>query len=178
MIVALVAMFTLTSVAIAQNNDGQRKTPSREEMIQNRTDRTVKRYGLDAGQREKLLKLNTEFAGKLEPMGGRRGFNRGQRGENRTDSNQVQRQRPTKEQMEARMKEMKANHEAYQKEIRKIFTKDQFEKFQADQKQFQQRTGRRGGQRNFGNRPNGGNGSNFGNEPNFNNETNVDNQSL
>jgi hypothetical protein len=58
-----------------------------------------------------------------------------------------QAQRPSREQMEARMKEMRANREAYNAELKKIMTEEQFSKYEAAEKQRMERRGPRGPRR-------------------------------
>lgn len=144
MILALVAAFAMTSTVFAQNDNGNNfNRPSKEEMIKARTERTVKRYGLNDEQAKQLLELNTKYADKMRrPIGPRHGGPR-MGGKNRpqgqpADSLQ-RRQRPNKEQMEARMKEMKATKEAYEKELQGIMTSEQFTKYLDDEKAMMER---------------------------------------
>ena len=124
----------------------------RTEMVKNQTDRMVKEYGLNDEQAAKLLELNTSFADKMPRMRGGQRPGGGQRGgmrQRNTDGNtgataQGERQgRPSREEMEARMKEMRANQDAYQGELKKIMTEEQFAKYQED---IQRRTQFGGGQ--------------------------------
>ena len=66
MIMALVAAMMMSANAMAQDNDQQvrrgRKPMDQKEMIQRRTDETVKAYGLNDEQAAKLLDLNTRYA--------------------------------------------------------------------------------------------------------------------
>lgn len=72
MIMALVAAMMMSANAMAQDNDQQvrrgRKPMDQKEMIQRRTDETVKAYGLNDEQAAKLLDLNTRYADKMRPM--------------------------------------------------------------------------------------------------------------
>ncbi len=144
MILALVAAFAMTSTVFAQNDNGNNfNRPSKEEMIKARTERTVKRYGLNDEQAKQLLELNTKYADKMRrPFGPRHGGPR-MGGKNRPQgqpSDTLQRpQRPNKEQMEARMKEMKATKEAYEKELQGIMTSEQFTKYLDDEKAMMER---------------------------------------
>lgn len=164
-IMALATTILISTSAMAQNENGQRpqRNFDKTEMVKRQTERMVSEYGLDKNQAEKLLQLNTSYADKMPRMGGQRGGRRGgprpEAGQrNRTDGNtgatqqanpnQQQRERPSKEQMEARMKEMKANQEAYNGELKKIMTDEQYAKYEANMKQRMQRPqGGRGGQR-------------------------------
>lgn len=130
-LIAAVAALTLTATnAKAQDDDKQGGKPDRTEMIKSRTDKTVKEYGLDDTQAQKLLELNTKYAGKLAmprgPRGGRRGG--GDKG------NPPQLTDEQKTQMETRRKEAEANREAYNKELQAIMTSDQYAKYTENMK--------------------------------------------
>ena len=131
------------------------------EMAKMRTERMTQELGLNDKQQEQLLKLNTEFADKM-PMRGPRGPRHGQGGHHgRQGSPQkpdidaqtgaspqagapdMKRERPSQEQMEARHKEMQANREAYQNELKKILTEEQMAKYQEAEKQRMERRGHR-----------------------------------
>lgn len=134
-LVMAVAMF---SVAFAQNdNQKQGNRPDPAQMAQRMTEMMANHYGLDDSQKASLLKLNTEYAGKMPrmrgPHGGRPGMRGGHQGGMRPDSTMVQRQRPSKEEMEKRFQEMKATQEAYNAEVKKIMTDSQYKQFTEDQ---------------------------------------------
>lgn len=153
MILALALM--MVTAASAQNDSTQlgQHRPDHTEMVKMRTERTAKELGLNEEQTKQLLDLNTAYADKLSMgmrhMGGR-GFGRGRRQGQRPDSVQ-QRTRPSKEQMEARMKEIQANREAYNAELKKILTDAQYSQYLEAQKKRMQR-GPRGGFRQGGGR--------------------------
>lgn len=163
---AIIATVTISTSAMAQSENGnaqQGRRMDKTEMVKRQTERMVSQYGLNETQAVKLQELNTTFADKMPRMRGGRRPN-GQRGEGmqrqrNTDGNtgattQGERpERPSKEQMEARLKEMKANQEAYETELKKIMTEEQFAKYQEDSKKRWQQGGRRGGPRG-GNRQN------------------------
>lgn len=140
----------MCSMAFAQDNiqrQGHRPDPA--QMAQRMTDMMAQRYGLDDTQKASLLKVNTEYAGKMPMMrrphhGPRPGMQGGRPGAMRQDSAQAQRPRPSREEMEKRFKEMRANQEAYNAEVKKILTDEQYTKFTEDQ----QRHGRPGQQGN------------------------------
>lgn len=157
-VLAIAAALMMSFNAMAQDADnaqqGQRKQMDRTEMIQHRTDATVKKYGLNEEQAAKLLELNTKYADKLRPrmMGGPRG----QRGA----GFQGQRpQRPQRQQGDSisqerrrgfgggNPEEMRKNMEAYDAELKTILTPEQYEAYQADQKKMMERRGPRNGQR-------------------------------
>lgn len=130
----------------AKEEAGQGRKFDKTEMVQRRTDRVVKKYGLSEDQAKQLLKLNTAYADKMPGFGfGPRGPHRhmGQNGQQKTDgesgaTTQQQKQRPSKDQMEARRKEMQANRESYDKELQKIMTPEQFTQYSNDLKNARQ----------------------------------------
>ena len=143
-IVAMIALFALSSATFAQTEDSRSASrPSKEEMIKERTERTVKRYGLNDTQAKQLLELNTKYAGKMAgPFGGRRMGQRPggrQRPEGAPNDSAIQRRRPSREEMKARFAEMKANREAYEKELKGIFTTEQYTKYQEDAAKMKER---------------------------------------
>ncbi|MBQ8463623.1 MAG: DUF4890 domain-containing protein [Prevotella sp.] len=165
-VLALVAAITMSATAVAQDENKQkrdRQQPDRTEMVKQRTAETVKTYGLNDTQAAKLLELNLQYADKMGPMGGpQRGgrdgrrpqVNRGdrQQGDTLRAGGQQQRQRPSREDMEKRREEMKKQMEAYNAELQKIMTEDQYKAYQADaQKRMQQ--GPRGGRQGQRQRP-------------------------
>lgn len=165
LVLAIMAGMMMTATCFAQNNNDAQQRPPRmdkNEMIKMRTDRMVSEYGLNETQAAQLKDLNTNFADKLPYMGGprqmgqrgRNGNGRGMRQGQNTDSNsgasEQVRQRPSREEMEARMKEMRENMEAYNVELKKILTEEQFKKYQenSSRRMGGPRPGGRGG-RNF-----------------------------
>lgn len=121
------------------NKQGQR--PTQEQMAQRMTERMVSTYGLTDAQKTKLLALNKKYAGKI-PMGGPRGgkgpgkgpkpgSNTNAKIDGQTGATQ---QAPSSEEMEKRRQEMKANREAYNKELKAIFTDVQYQKYTENEK--------------------------------------------
>ena len=147
-LMAAVAALMLSAQAMAQTNETEGAKPKidKTEMLKRHTDRMAKTYGLDEAQTAKLLQLNTIYAGKFGPMGRpgmgprRPGMGRPEGGEG-TDS--VRRRRPSREDMEKHMKEMRANMEAYNKELKGIMTSEQYAKYEADMKNRMARQPRR-----------------------------------
>lgn len=147
-ILSLIAMLTVMTSAFAQNegNNGQRPRFNREEMVKFRTERMVKKYGLNAEQAAALLALNE----KQMPM--MRHPRNGQRPE-KADSTA---QRPRREGKKAEgMGERKnrghrferQNMEAYNAELQKIMTAEQYKSYQEDMEKM-----RKEGPRNRQNR--------------------------
>ena len=132
----------------------------RTEMIKQRTDNAVQKYGLSSEQAAKLLELNTKYADTMGPgmgMGGRRGGGQGgaQRprpnfGGGQGGAQQGQRPEMTEEmraQMEKMRKEREESQKKYDEELQTIMTPDQYKAYKADQEEMR---------RNFGNRRGGG----------------------
>ena len=146
MILALVAIMTMTA-AMAQGDNQQgrreRRQFDRTEMIKNRTDDAVKKYGLNEEQAAKLLELNTKYADTPRPNfggGDGQGAQQGQRPE-MTEEMKAQMEKMRKEREEATKK--------YEAELQTIMTEDQFKAYKADQEKRQREGGRRmGGRRN------------------------------
>lgn len=155
MILALVAVMTMTAAQAQDGNRqrGERRQFDRTEMLKNRTDEVVKKYGLDKQQADKLLELNKKYADKMGPrMGGPRGQRPGARpGGNEGGQQRGQRPELTeeqKQQMEAQRKEREEAMKQYDEELQKIMTPEQYEAYKKDQaKRRPMGGGRRGGQR-------------------------------
>lgn len=137
MILTMAVALMISGSVFAQSENAKRQTPpSKEQIAERMTEGMVKHYGLNDTQKTALLKLNKEYAEKMPMRMGRPGGPRGQRpsGEGfRPDSTQ-QRQRPSKEEMDKRMEEMKKVRDAYDSELKKILTDDQYKQYQTDQK--------------------------------------------
>lgn len=154
-ILAIIATVTLSTSVMAQSengNDRPRRQMDRTEMVKLQTERMVKEYGLNETQAAKLQELNTSFADKMPRMGGGQRGGGMQRprnfgGNNGAAAQGERPQRPSQEEMEARMKEMRANQEAYEAGLKEILTEEQFAKYQEESKRRQEQFGRRGGPR-------------------------------
>jgi hypothetical protein len=164
MILAIVAMMSITAAMAQGNNRPQRNGNQqfdRTEMIKQRTDNAVQKYGLNTDQAAKLLELNTKYADTMGPgmgMGGRRGGGQGGGmrprpnfgGGNGQGAQQGQRPEMTEEmraQMEKARKDREEAQKKYEEELKTIMTPDQYKAYQADQEEMR---------RNFGNRRGGG----------------------
>ena len=172
LVMIMTAAVLMGTTAVAQDNNGQRPQFDRTEMIKQRTDAMVEKYKLDEAQAKKLLELNTKNAETMGPgrgmgrMGGRRGgggagFGGGQAaGAPQMGMGGGERPQMTEEQR-ARFEEMRKQREeaqkAYDAELEKILTPEQFKSYQEDMKQQRAQRGRGlGGRR-------GGGGPGFGN---------------
>ena len=127
MMFTLAAALMMCVAAFAQGNGGgQRPQMDREQMIKMRTDRTVERY-----------KLNEEGRGRGQGGRNRMGGQGG--GGQMTPEMQAQREEMRKQREESM--------NAYNAELEKILTPEQYKQYQADQQNRGQRGGQRGGQR-------------------------------
>ena len=162
---SMAAAILMSASALAQTDNApqQRSEADQAEMIKQRTENTVKQYGLNEDQAKQLLELNTKYADKM-PMGfGRMGGRGGRRGGGQGGPQGGfgggapqggfgggQMPQMTEEQrarMEEMRKQMTETREAYNKELEKIMTPEQFKKYQEDQ---QSRRGGFGGGGGFG----------------------------
>lgn len=150
--ITLVAAALVSSAALAQDKkEGQRpeKKFDKTEMVKHRTDETVKRYSLNSKQAAQLLELNTKYADKMGPRrGGPHGHHghhgagrppkdggkdmKGQRPEPPKDGKRPELTEEQKQKMDARRKEMDATMKAYDTELQKILTPDQYKSYKAD----------------------------------------------
>ena len=157
-----IALLMGSSMASAQDNQDRPQRPrmDRQELTQRRTDMMVKQYGLNDEQAKKLLELNTEFAKKMGPGAmGRRpaGGPRPRWNQNgampNMDMNGMDPQAmpdfsrqngPNPERLK-RMAQREENRKAYEAELKKILTEEQFSKYKADEANRRQMRPRRGG---------------------------------
>ena len=162
LILAFVALMTITSVQAQDDNNssrGERRRFDRTEMMKRRTDEAVKKYGLNEEQAAKLLELNTKYADRMgQGMGapragaGRRGGARPSFDANRGGGNRQQGQRPElTEEQKQNMEKMRAQREEamkqYDEELQAIMTADQYKAYKADMEKNMREGARRGGPR-------------------------------
>lgn len=161
MVFALAMALATTMGALAQEaqqGQQQRRQQNPEEMIQRRTEATVKKYQLNEEQAQKLLELNKKYAstmGGMRPGGPRGGMGRGpqdgnvgrkQRGERpatrpqRPDSLQHAPGRQPAQLTE----EVRKSMEAYDNELQQIMTPEQYKAYKADMEKRMQEHGQRG----------------------------------
>ncbi|MBR6979937.1 MAG: DUF4890 domain-containing protein [Prevotella sp.] len=155
MIALMAASVSLSAMAQEQGQRGRNFDPT--EMAQRRTDMMAERYGLDQGQKEKLLELNKKYPGMgmMGPrMGGQRPGGGGDRqmrrqgppqgNGNNQQGGQMQGQRPgfgpgqggpgrgpgrfNPEQMKE-----------YEEALKGILTDEQYQKYEADRKERMER---------------------------------------
>ena len=152
-LMTIAAMMLLTTAAMAQGNFPQGNFPQngqgfdQKEMIQRRTDRTVQQYGLNAEQAKQLLSLNTKYADMMGPRGGQRG-QRGGQGARPQGNRQRPAQGDSIRQPRGMNPQMNEQMKAYEEELQKIMTPEQYKAYQADREKMRQNMGRgMGGQR-------------------------------
>lgn len=138
LLMTIVAAVMFSSAAMAQD---QEKGKKKEEMAKHRTEKMVKDYDLNDKQAAKLLALNTKYADKMRPHHGPRGPHgphgmKGQRPEPPKGEMQGQRPEPPTKEMKAEMEkkraEMEKEQKAYDAELQKILTPDQYKLYQHD----------------------------------------------
>ena len=129
-LMTLAAALFISSAALAQDKKENRK----EEMIKHRTERMAKDYNLSDKQKKQLLDLNTKYGDMMRPM--HRHGHHGMKG---------QRPEPPKDdkKMAEKRQEMEATMKAYDAELQKIMTADQFKSYQEDQKKFREKRHKR-----------------------------------
>ena len=145
MIVTMMAALLVSTTAMSQEQENPQR-PQRKfdktEMVKHRTDETVSRYKLNDKQAKQLLELNTKYADKMMPRGP---HHHGHHGAGRPPmppkDDKAQRPEPPKDdsKMQEHRKEMEANMKAYDAELKKILTDDQYKSYQADQKKMREK---------------------------------------
>lgn len=157
-VMSIAALLLLSTAAIAQDNQGQRperQRMDRTEMIKQRTDDIVKKYGLNEEQAKQLLSLNTKYLGQ---MGGQRGPRRGGPGMGPGNGGQrpqmndtTARRRPQGGQRQGGPRQggmqMGGQMQEYNQELQKILTPEQYKAYQADREERMRQFGGQRGQR-------------------------------
>ena len=136
----LIAAVLMSSAAFAQDEKKEckcpEKKPDKTEMVKHRTDGMVKKFGLDENQAAQLLELNTKYADKMKPRGHhkhRPGAGRPPKDDKKID-NKTDANTGATAQQEADRKQHDADRKAYEEELQKIMTADQYAAYQADMK--------------------------------------------
>ena len=144
MIMTFLAAVMVSTAAVAQDKDCNKPSEDnnrKQEMVKHRTDKMVEDYQLNDKQAKKLLALNKEYADKMRPPHhgphGHHGSHgmRGQRPEPPKDEMKGERPEPPKGDRQDRRKEMMETMKAYDAELQKIMTTEQYEKYKADMQQ-------------------------------------------
>lgn len=138
-LLALLFAVNGVTVSFAQNDGVQNKmVVDKTEMVKRRTDNMVKRYGLNSKQAEQLLKLNTEYEGKMgmrfmpfRGMNGRAGLAvRMQPG--RVEPDSLMRKPLDSAKRKGGKKKMETARSEYETKLKDIMTSEQFQKYQKD----------------------------------------------
>lgn len=147
-ILMTLAVCVLTSSAVmAQESKNEDKRPERKmdktEMVKRRTDAQVKKYGLSDKQAQSLLALNTKYADKMGPGMGPRHHGgpglkgpRGPRGDwkGKTPNESKEPNAPKRPKMDTERKAHEETMKAYDAELQKIMSEEQYKQYQADMK--------------------------------------------
>ena len=143
------AAVVLMSASATAQNDKQGKHPEKKfdktEMVKKRTDEMVKRYQLNDKQAKQLLDLNTKYADKMRPHGGP--HHHGPKGgpdRPPKDGKDVKGQRPEPPKdgdHKAHRQQMEETMKAYDAELQKIMTPDQFKAYQTDMQKHREHHG-------------------------------------
>lgn len=120
-VITIVAAVMFSMTAMAQD---QEKGNKKEEMIKHRTEMMVKDYNLDEKQAKQLLELNTKYADMMRPMHRHGGpGHHGMRG---------QRPEPPKGDTKEMHEKMEKDMKAYDEELQKILTPEQYKNYKSD----------------------------------------------
>ena len=173
LIMTMMAAVLMSATAFAQdekqcncNCKCKDKKPDKTEMVKHRTDKMVKRYQLNDKQAKQLFDLNTKFADKMRPMGGphHHGPKGGPgrppqagpdgKGDRPAPPKDGQRPEPPKDgkhmghhkdgDHKAHRQQMEETMKAYNAELEKIMTPDQFKAYQADMQKRHEHKGHHG----------------------------------
>ena len=146
-VMTMVAAVLMTSAALAQDKkDGNRpeKKFDKTEMVKHRTAEVVKKYSLNDKQAKELQALNEKYADKMGPgpkghHHGHPGMRPGRPGHDQEADRQAMKpeRRPEltaeqKEKMKAAREEHEKVREAYDAELQKIMTVEQYTQYKAD----------------------------------------------
>lgn len=137
-IYALALLFVVASSSAMAQGEPPRGDRNQQfdpkEMIEKRTEHMAEQYGLNKKQTKKLKKLNEKYKDMLRPMGGQPPM-APPSGDDKAPKAQPQQQnRPPREQMDQMRKRMDEDRNAYNSELQKIMTADQFAKYMSDEK--------------------------------------------
>ena len=124
----MVTLFLMGSVVMAQGQRGEHKKMTPKERAEQMTERMVKEYSLNDTQKKQLFEVNLAQCEKM-----------GDRGSMRPQRDGKKAPEMTKEEREKMRAEMKANSEAYNAQLQKIMTKDQYASYTKKQAEREQR---------------------------------------
>lgn len=147
----LLAILLMSGMAMAQqrerrggNRDNQNADP--KEMAEKRTERMAKEYSLNDTQKKELLAANLAFAEKQsarpktpkESKGAKRG---GKKSIEKKDAiNEIEKaEKPSDAERQQMRTEMEASRKAYDEQVKKIMTKDQYAAYTKNQANREQK---------------------------------------
>ena len=134
----IAAAVIVASASMAQDEKKEGKRPERKfdktEMVKKRTEEIASKYSLNEKQTKQLLELNTKYADKMGPRHGRGHHGRpGMHPRNNGDQSQARPERPADDgKREEMRKQRRADMEAYDAELQKILTADQYKAYKED----------------------------------------------
>lgn len=147
--ILMVALLT-GSMAMAQQSRRGGKRPDPKERAERMTERMAKEYSLNDTQKKKVYEANLALTEKMGDMPMRRRPDM-QKDNKKDKVNKGEKKRMTeaerkemKAEMETKREEMKAAREAYDVQLKQIFTKEQYDAYtkkQADRRMHAQRRG-------------------------------------
>ncbi len=137
-IMTIAAAVLVASASMAQDDNKQGKRPERKfdktEMIKKRTEDVATKYKLNEAQTKQLLELNTKYADQMGPRRG--GQHHGRPGMRPRRDGGQQDARPEQPRDDSKRDEMRkqrqAQMEAYEAELQKIMTEEQYKAYKED----------------------------------------------
>ena len=142
-VLALVAMMTISMSAVAQDSTRvkqNRRQFNPTEMVNQRTKKMAESYGLNEEQTAKLKELNAKYAKNMRGMrGGHHGMQR--------NGGQQMRQHLSQANRDSIRQAMRKNQEAYEAELKTIFTEKQYKAYTEDVKKMMRQNPRFNGDR-------------------------------
>lgn len=146
----MIAFLLLGGIAMAQGPQRGQRQMDPKVRAERMTERMVKEYGLNDTQKKQLLEVNQKWVEKMTPRGQNMGRPNSTNqaadsvavnaGNQKKSSKATKGQRPqmTKEQQEKMWQEMKQSREAYNAQLKNIFTEQQYETYIKKQAERQQ----------------------------------------
>ena len=144
MTLTMMAALLIATSAMAQEEKNEPREPrkfDKTEMVKHRTNETVSRYKLSDKQAKQLLELNTKYADKMGPRGPHHPGHHAHPGAGRppmppkhAKANRPPMPPKDDSKMKEHRKEMEKNMKAYDAELKKIMTAEQYKSYQDDMK--------------------------------------------
>lgn len=131
----LVTLFMMGGMAMAQSHCRNHKRMTPKERAEKMTERMVKEYSLNNTQKIQLLELNLAQCEKMDKRMSKHSKRVGKKDRKKDGSETSNRRKEMREKMRA---EMIAGREAYNAELQKIMTKDQYASYIKNQSERKQ----------------------------------------